>query len=106
MKLFLPHNLFHGVSFLCLAAAPDLAIFFNLLDDSFFARAGPPFRPPSLPKATAAGFFSGLSAGCVSLALPVANATMRAAHWFKSRGRFGGFVMGPLKGRPMARQAI
>ena len=34
---------------------------------SFFALAGPPFNPPSLPRATAAGFLEGLwSAGSVT----------------------------------------
>ena len=35
-----------------LRASSDL-----LLAESFAMRAGPPLRPPSLPKATAAGFF-------------------------------------------------
>lgn len=34
----------------------------RLAGDSFSARALPPFIPPSLPRATAAGFFSGFGA--------------------------------------------
>jgi hypothetical protein len=55
------------------------------------ARAFPPFIPPSLPRATAAGFFSSAGeAGAVALgegnSCPVLNATMWAASWFGSRG--------------------
>lgn len=41
------------------AFAAALAICFRLLADKLFALALPPFNPPSLPNATAAGFFSG-----------------------------------------------
>src|SRR4051812_25141431 len=55
--------------------------------DSAAARALPPLAPPSLPNATAAGFFS-RSAGAGG-ALPVAVSTMNLASWLTSRGRFG-----------------
>jgi hypothetical protein len=41
-----------------LASAAFLAMLRRLAGDSLFARALPPFSPPSLPRATAAGFFS------------------------------------------------
>ena len=44
-----------------LVFAAFLAISFRFLDESLAARAGPPFNPPRCPKATAAGFFSGLA---------------------------------------------
>ena len=40
------------------AKAAFLAICIRFLGDSFSARALPPFKPPNLPRATAAGFFS------------------------------------------------
>lgn len=40
------------------AAAAFRAISARRSLDSFFARAGPPFIPPSFPRATAAGFLS------------------------------------------------
>jgi hypothetical protein len=49
------------------AAAAFFAISDRFLADSFAARALPPFLPPSLPNATAAGFFSfGLFASTAS----------------------------------------
>lgn len=58
------------------------------------ARAGPPFLPPSRPKATAATWrSSGVGSGgdtiggASSGSSPVARATVDAARWFKSRGR-------------------
>jgi hypothetical protein len=45
--------------FLHLALTADLAIRLRLVAESFSALALPPFRPPSRPNATAAGFFSG-----------------------------------------------
>lgn len=54
--------------------------------DSFFARATPPFNPPSLPRLTAAGFFS---RGCTGSVVDIL--TISAASWFASRllERFG-----------------
>lgn len=66
------------------------------------ALALPPTKPPFLPSAAAASFFAG---GVGSWALPVANATICAAHWFTSRGRFGCFAISPLKDGAPARQA-
>ena len=65
-------------------AAAFLAICLRLLGDKDSARALPPLNPPSLPSATAAGFFS----GSVLDVPPVVWETMEAAIWFKS-GRFG-----------------
>lgn len=58
-------------------AAAFFAISVRFLADSFAARAGPPFFPPSFPSATAAGFFCGSGAG--GGALPVATSTMNLA---------------------------
>lgn len=68
--------------------AAFLAISERFFADSFFARAGPPFLPPSLPRATAAGFFSGplgMEEEVMGVS-PVAMATTEAASWFGSRG--------------------
>ena len=75
-----------------LAAAAFLAISDLFLADSFSARAFPPFSPPSLPKATAAGFFSLTSMGAGSTS-PVARSTMDFANWLVSLGRVGFFAM-------------
>jgi hypothetical protein len=49
--------------------AANLAISLRFLAESFFALAGPPFKPPRWPRATAAGFFSvGCSGGFSSVA--------------------------------------
>jgi hypothetical protein len=50
------------------------AISLRRLAESFFALALPPFNPPNLPRATAAGFFSGLAS-------PVASATYRSSQF-------------------------
>jgi hypothetical protein len=39
--------------------------------ESFAAFAGPPFKPPSLPKATAAGFFSFLTLEFLGMAVKI-----------------------------------
>lgn len=59
------------------------------------ARAFPPFLPPSLPSATAAGFFLLRCALGLSLlvAWPVAAPTMAAASWFGSLGMLDRFGM-------------
>ena len=61
----------------------SLAAFWAILRlssaDNDLALAFPPFNPPSLPSATAAGFFSG-----DVLASAVTCATMDAASWFTS----------------------
>lgn len=69
------------------AAAARLAISLLLFLLSMAARALPPISPPSLPKATAAGFLpsSGRSWGVDS---PFASSTMALASWLMSRGRF------------------
>ena len=53
------------------------AISLRFFEDSFLALAGPPFNPPSLPRATAAGFFSlvGVRVGS-SLSSCVASVTI------------------------------
>jgi hypothetical protein len=58
--------------------------------ESLAARALPPFKPPSLPNATAAGFFSDL--GSVSL---ITSCKMLNAARFGSFGRFR-FIMLPI----------
>src|SRR2546423_15196113 len=67
--------------FVHLASAAFLAIFDRSCFDRAFALALPPFRPPSRPSATAAGFF--FFFGSV-LVWPVVCETMEAASWFKS----------------------
>jgi hypothetical protein len=58
--------------------------------ESFAARARPPFCPPSLPNATAAGFFflafAGKGIGCLDTAngAPMAASTTRKAFWATS----------------------
>src|SRR5207245_3874781 len=52
--------------------------------DSLAARAGPPFRPPLRPSATAAGSFSGSSG--LGFSSPIASPTIAAARAFRSRG--------------------
>lgn len=52
---------------------------------SFLALALPPLRPPSLPSATAAGFFPSGEGGFSTS--PVAISTTSLASWFASRGR-------------------
>ena len=63
-------------------SAAFLAISNLLLADNLAALAGPPFFPPSLPRATAAGFFSGAFS-----ASDVTSSTMDLASWFTSLGR-------------------
>lgn len=64
--------------------------------ESAAALAFPPFFPPSLPRATAAGFFRflgflvGVARGAV---WPVAAPTTAAASWFGSRGMLDRFGM-------------
>ena len=55
--------------------------------DSLLARAVPPRFPPSLPSATAAGFFCLGSGVGLSAASPVAISTISFASWFASLGR-------------------
>jgi hypothetical protein len=76
-----------------LARAAFWAISFNRSGLSFLARASPPFLPPSLPRATAAGFFlrGGSLAGSVGgddsvSDSPAASSTMARASWLMSRG--------------------
>jgi hypothetical protein len=63
-----------------------LAAFFAISDRSsavsFFARAAPPFKPPSRPNSWAALFFSGF--GSIGGASPVASSTIRLASWLRS----------------------
>lgn len=61
------------------------AISVRLLLVKAAARAGPPLAPPSLPRATAAGFFPS-SAFVSGGAFPVAMSTISFASWFESRG--------------------
>jgi hypothetical protein len=68
------------------AAAAALAISCRCNGLSFAARAAPPLFPPSLPSATAAGFFC-LGVTGSSGASPVAISTISFASWFASRGR-------------------
>lgn len=65
--------------FLHRAAAPNLPISLILFLLNFAALAGPPFLPPSLPSATAAGFFSRAFSEVISW-------TMDAASSFGSDG--------------------
>jgi hypothetical protein len=56
---------------------------------SFLARAGPPFLPPSFPRATAAGFFlwRGFEVdSSVWSDSPVASSMMARASWLRSIG--------------------
>src|SRR4030095_6382482 len=56
---------------------------------SFLAQAGPPFLPPSFPRATAAGFFlwRGFEVGSsVWSDSPVASSMMARASWLRSIG--------------------
>lgn len=69
-----------------LFAAAFFAIALRLAGDSAAARAFPPLAPPSLPSATAAGFFVDSGSAC---AFPVDMSTIILASWFGSRGRFG-----------------
>ena|SRR2546422_5435187 len=62
------------------------AICLRLLPDSLSARAFPPFRPPSLPSATAAGFFCDSSDFGVS-GSPIASSMTWRAKRFGSDGR-------------------
>jgi hypothetical protein len=58
--------------------------------DNFAALARPPFRPPNLPSATAAGFFFfGLEGNCIGFfgstnGSPIASSTTRRAFWATS----------------------
>lgn len=54
-----------------LALAALLAILARCREESFLALAGPPFRPPRRPRATAAGFFSVPSATASTTALAI-----------------------------------
>jgi dolichol kinase len=65
--------------------AAFLAISCLFCGESFAALAGPPFAPPSFPKATAAGFFGGLGVR-TGIAWPAFWATILAASWFSSFG--------------------
>jgi hypothetical protein len=67
-----------------------MAIFSS--DDSFSARLAPPFNPPSLPSATAAGFFGCVRAGNVTTL------------WFSAR-RGSGFILAFLGTPPVCHRA-
>jgi hypothetical protein len=54
----------------------------------FAARALPPFRPPSCPRATAAGFFPSSPVSGSGAASDVAISPIACARWFTSRGKF------------------
>lgn len=69
-----------GYGFFHRALAAFLAIRFRLDADKLAALAGPPFRPPRRPRATAAGFL------CWTWGSPVASETMDAASWLGSVG--------------------
>lgn len=60
---------------------------FRLSGESFAALAFPPLAPPSLPNATAAGFFPalGFSSGVPSICSPMAFSTTLSAFTAKSR---------------------
>jgi len=75
------------------AAAPRFAIADRSSGVSFAARAFPPLAPPSFPKATAAGFFSGPFGAGSGAASPVAMSTTILASWFGSRGMLERFCM-------------
>ncbi len=77
-----------SVSHLALAAFEAISLRCFLL--SAFARAAPPFFPPSFPNATAAGFLP-LSGSTGAGGSPVMPWTIRNAIWFGS-GSFG-FVL-------------
>jgi hypothetical protein len=61
--------------------AAFLAISRRFSSESFLALALPPFKPPSLPSATAAGFLAGAGDGA---ACPVDCCMILKAVWFKS----------------------
>jgi hypothetical protein len=71
--------------FFHLARAPILAIAALCFALIFSALALPPFNPPFLPSATAAGFFPSYVIG--NSISPVAISVMNFASWFVSRGR-------------------
>jgi len=83
-------GLYYGYSFFFhRASAAFLAISFFLFAESLAALAFPPFSPPKRPRATAAGFFPGVATCNFSgLSSAVASATIDAASWLISRGRF------------------
>src|SRR5438309_7913662 len=72
--------------FFHLASAAFLAIAARRFLLSLAARAGPPFLPPNLPRATAAAFLPSSVTGSGSP--EVAARTMALASWFTSRGIF------------------
>ena len=72
-------------SFFHLALAALRAISLRCSGVSFLALAGPPFKPPRRPKATAAGFF--MEGSCVGLSF-VASSTILVANKFRSVGLF------------------
>lgn len=79
----------HGLPFFQRVFAAFRAIALRFAGDSLAARAAPPFAPPSLPKATAAGFrVSGFGAGFGTKTSPVTPSTMEMAIRFGS-GRRG-----------------
>lgn len=63
--------------------AAFLAISLRFLAERLAARALPPFNPPSLPNATAAGFLAGMG-GDTGMVCPVDCWTMLKAVSFKS----------------------
>lgn len=69
------------------------AISLRFFEESFFALAGPPLSPPSLPRATAAGFFSLVGSEDRSLSW-VASCTIWKARVLTSDGLF--FSMPPF----------
>jgi hypothetical protein len=72
---------------------------------SFFALAGPPFRPPSRPSATAAGFFfPGLGSGSRPVALATTpNAVSFSSSPFRARRVFFAISRGCQSGHESAR---
>lgn len=85
------------------AIAALLAIFVRFTFERFSARAFPPFNPPSLPKATAWGFFP--SSAMDSVSSPVASSTIAFAGALVSHGRFG-FFMGAIYAIILSGQAL
>jgi hypothetical protein len=72
----------HYFSLFQRAFAACRAISALFIGESFAALATPPFKPPSLPSTTAAGFFSAL--GSTACTLPVACCTTEKAVSFIS----------------------
>jgi hypothetical protein len=73
-------------------AAALRAIVLRSAGESLAALALPPLRPPSRPRATAAGFRLSSADGLASVNSPVAISTISLASWFGSLGRLGFFA--------------